>query len=219
MITGSEQYKNAALHLTYIIPTSRIFYQNAHQPEKHWQRFSRAVAESMSFSTWSRIDKVISGLKSRPMVVESASSWHRNSRKNGPVSLCWTRWKTKSARSLRISWAPGSPWVSTGVKKVSVNVFWTESRSVPLKISFSFALSFRWGPWGCAATRASSAARSGSTVRYWSDRLAGDKKFLHLHCVGLQLRSASIANWSKDRIRTPPGQPEGNLYYPAVLSW
>ena len=46
-------------------------YQNAHQPEKHWQRFSRAVACSISLSTCAETVRTTSGLKSRPTELSS----------------------------------------------------------------------------------------------------------------------------------------------------
>jgi hypothetical protein len=60
-------------------------HQNAHHPEKHWQRFSIDVACSINLSTCASILSTVSGLKSRP------------------VSLCCTRLYTNNARSLRTS--------------------------------------------------------------------------------------------------------------------
>ena len=116
-------------------------YQKAHHPEKHRDRFSKTVACSISFWTCSLTDKATSGLKSRPVI------------------LCCTRLYTASARSLRTSWAPPSRPSSFWKSKYEVSL---NEIHLPLKISFSSALSFRIGPWGCAAALvAVSAARAG----------------------------------------------------------
>lgn len=116
------------------------YYQKAHHPEKDRQRFSKAVACSISFSTCAATDKATSGLKSRPVI------------------LFCTRLYTNSARSFRTSWAPPSRPSSFWMNKHEVLLIWFH---LPLKISFSSALSFRVGPWGCAAALADSAARAG----------------------------------------------------------
>jgi len=56
------RYKNSKI---YIMIHSHD-YQNAHQPEKHWQRFSRAVDWLISCSTCSCTVNCTSELKSRP---------------------------------------------------------------------------------------------------------------------------------------------------------
>lgn len=55
--------KNSKIH---IVVDHSHGYQNAHQPEKHWQRFSRAVDWLTSFSICSCTVNCTSGLKSRP---------------------------------------------------------------------------------------------------------------------------------------------------------
>lgn len=83
-------------------------YQNAHQPEKHWHRFSRAVACSISFSTCILTLKAISGLKSRPRMNREGKA-RVVAEDHEPVILFCTRLYTKSALSLRTSWPPGWP--------------------------------------------------------------------------------------------------------------